>query len=77
MFNQFPINFRYDGKQYNGQIRPLHTGLQHGLPISFQVFLNRVYCGLIRRRGTEWETDSPKCAVMVDVIANHIYDRYM
>ena len=77
MFNQFPINFRYDGKQYNGQIRPLHTGLQQGLPISFQVFLNHVYCGLIRRRGTEWETDSPKCAVMVEVIGNHIYDRYM
>jgi hypothetical protein len=77
MFNQFPINFRYDGKQYNGQIRPLHTGLQQGLPVSFQVFLNHVYCGLIQRRGTEWETDSPKCAVMVDVIGNHIYDRYM
>jgi hypothetical protein len=76
MFNQFPINFRYDGRQYNGQIKPLHTGLQKGLPTSFQVILNHVYCGLIRRRGIDWETDSPKCAVMVDVIGNHIYEWY-
>jgi hypothetical protein len=24
----------------------------------------------------DWETDSPKCAIMVDVIGNHIYDWY-
>jgi len=76
MFNQFPINFRYDGKQYDGQIRPLQTELQRRLPTSFQVFLNHVYCGLIRRKGFEWETDSPKCAVMVDVIGNHIDNWY-
>ncbi|HEV3414572.1 MAG TPA: hypothetical protein VG101_18965 [Puia sp.] len=76
MFNQFPIAFCYDGKQYNGQIRPLQTGLHQGLPTSFQVFLNHVYCGLVRRKGVEWETDSPKCAVMVDVIGNYIYERY-
>ena len=76
MFNKFPIAFRYDGKQYNGEIKPLQTGLQQGLPTTFQVFLNHVYCGLVRRRGAEWETDSPKCAVMVDVIGNNIYDWY-
>ncbi|HTR31345.1 MAG TPA: hypothetical protein VMH27_18865 [Puia sp.] len=76
MFNKFPIAFRYDGKQYNGKIQPLQTGLQQGLPTIFQVFLNNVYCGLVRRRGVEWETDSPKCAIMVDVIGNHIYDWY-
>jgi hypothetical protein len=76
MFNKFPIAFRYDGKQYNGQIKPLETGLQQGLPTSFQVFLNNVYFGLIRRKGVEWETDSPKCAIMVDEIGNRIYDWY-
>jgi hypothetical protein len=76
MFNRFPIAFRYDGKQYNGQIKPQATGLQQGLPISFQVYLNNVYFGLIRRKGVEWETDSPKCAIMVEVIGNRIYDWY-
>jgi len=76
MFNKFPIAFRYDGRQYNGQIQPLATGLQQGLPTVFQVFFNHVYFGLVKRRGVEWETDSPKCAIMVDVIGNHIYDWY-
>jgi hypothetical protein len=31
---------------------------------------------LVKRRGTDWETDSPKCAIMVDTIGNHIYDWY-
>ena len=38
--------------------------------------LNNVYYGLVRRKGADWETDSPKCAIMVEVIGNHIYDRY-
>jgi hypothetical protein len=76
MFNKFPITFNYDGIRYCGQIKPLATGLQQGLPTAFQVFLNNVYCGLVKRRGVEWETDSPKCAIMVDVIGNHIYDWY-
>ena len=76
MFNKFPISFQYDGIQYHGQIKPLQSALQHGLPTAFQVFLNNVYCGLVRRSGTDWETDSPKCAIMVDIIGNHIYDRY-
>ena len=76
MFNNFPIDFSYDGKQYSGRITPLQTGLQNGIPVSFQVFLNNVYCGLVKRKGTEWETDSPKCAVLVDVIGNRIYDWY-
>jgi len=76
MFNKFPIHFTYDGIQYRGEIKPLQTGLQHRIPTSFQVVLNNVYCGLVRRRGADWETDSPKCAIMVDVIGNHIYDWY-
>ena len=76
MFNQFPIRFTYDGRQYLGQIRPLQTGLQHGKPTSFQVFFNNVYFGLVKRKGHNWETDSPKCAIMVDIIGNHIYDWY-
>ena len=76
MFNKFPINFKYDGREYHGQIQPLQTGLQHRIPTAFQVFLNNVYYGLVKRRGTDWETDSPKCAIMVDIIANQIYDRY-
>ena len=76
MFNRFPIQFNYDGKQYSGNIQPLQTGLQHRIPTSFQVFLNNVYYGLVKRRGTDWETDSPKIAIMVDIIGNHIYDRY-
>jgi len=76
MFNKFPIQFNYDGKHYSGSIQPLQTGLQHRIPTSFQVFLNNVYYGLVRRRGTDWETDSPKCAIMVEIIGNHIYDRY-
>ncbi|HET6254015.1 MAG TPA: hypothetical protein VFE32_08070 [Puia sp.] len=74
MFNKFPITFRYDGKQYNGQVKPLQTGQR--LPTLFQVFLNNVYCGLVRKKGVDWETDSPKCAVMVEVIGNNIEDWY-
>ncbi|HEV2483850.1 MAG TPA: hypothetical protein VGS79_29500 [Puia sp.] len=76
MFNKFPIHFTYDGISYRGEIKPLHTGLQHRIPTTFQVVLNNAYCGLVRRKGTSWETDSPKCAIMVDIIGNHIYDYY-
>lgn len=76
MFNKFPIRFNYDGKQYRGEIWPLQTGIQHRIPTAFQVILNNAYCGLIKRRGEEWETDSPKCAILVDIIGNQIYDWY-
>ena len=76
MFNKFPISFSYDGKQYRGEIRPLQAGIQNRMPTSFQVILNNVYYGLVKRRGADWETDSPKCAIMVDTIGNHIYDWY-
>ena len=76
MFNKFPIHFYFDGKRYSGLIQPLQTGVQNRIPTSFQVFLNNVYYGLVRRRGTDWETDSPKCAIMVEIIGNHIYDQY-
>ena len=76
MFNKFPIHFTYDGINYRGEIKPLQTGLQHRIPTTFQVVLNNVYCGNVRRRGADWETDSPKCAIMVDIIGNHIYDYY-
>ena len=76
MFNRFPISFDYDGIHYRGEIKPLQSSLQHRIPTIFQVFLNNVYCGLVKRRGEDWETDSPKCAIMVNVIGNHIYDRY-
>ncbi len=76
MFNRFPINFDYDGKHYNGEIKPLAGGLQNRIPTTFQVFLNNAYCGLMKRRGEDWETDSPKCAIMVNVIGNRIYDWY-
>ena len=76
MFNKFPISFYFDGKQYDGQIQPLSIGVQNRIPTNFQVFLNHVYYGLVKRKGDDWETDSPKCAIMVKTIANHIYDRY-
>jgi len=76
MFNKFPISFNYDGKHYSGLIQPLMNGLQNRIPTSFQVFLNNVYYGLIRRKGVDWETDSPKCAILVNTIGNHIYDWY-
>jgi hypothetical protein len=76
MFNKFPIAFNYDGRQYRGQIKPLQTGVQYGIPTAFQVFLNNVYYGLMKRKGMDWETDSPKCAIMIDVIGNRIYDWY-
>lgn len=76
MFNKFPISFSFDGRQYNGEIRPLSTDVQNRVPTNFQVFLNNVYYGLVKRRGWEWETDSPKCAIMVDTIASHIDDWY-
>ena len=76
MFNGFPISFNYDGRQYQGQIKPLQTGIQYGKPTAFQVFFNNVYCGLVKRKGTDWETDSPKCAFMVNIIGDHIYDWY-
>ena len=76
MFNKFPISFSYDGKQYRGEIRPLQTGVQNRIPTTFQVILNNMYYGLVKRRGADWETDSPKCAILVDTIGNHIYDWY-
>jgi len=76
MFNKFPIEFNYDGIQYHGQVQPLQAGVQNRMPTSFQVFFNNVYYGLVKRRGTDWETDSPKIAIMVDKIGNHIYSRY-
>jgi hypothetical protein len=76
MFNTFPIHFTYDGVRYKGEIKPLNAGLQNRIPTTFQVVLNNVFCGLVRRKGADWETDSPKCAIMVDVIGNQIYDQY-
>lgn len=76
MFNKFPINFNYDGKQYSGSIQPLQTGLQHRIPTSFQVVLNNAFYGLVKRKGPDWETDSPKCAFMVKIIGSYIYDWY-
>jgi hypothetical protein len=76
MFNKFSISFNFDGVHYNGEIKPLQTGLQHRIPTAFQVVLNHVYCGQVKRRGADWETDSPKCAIMVDAIGNQIYDWY-
>ena len=76
MFNKFPIHFSFDGKQYRGEIKPLQTGAQHRRPTAFQVFLNNVYCGLIKRRGEGWETDSPKCAILVNPIGNQIESWY-
>jgi hypothetical protein len=76
MFNKFPIHFSFDGKQYRGEIKPLQTGVQHRMPTAFQVFLDHVYCGLIKRRGEDWETDSPKCAILVNPIGHQIEDWY-
>jgi hypothetical protein len=76
MFNKFPIHFSFDGKQYRGEIQPLQAGVQRRMPTAFQVFINNVYCGLIKRRGEGWETDSPKCAILVNPIGNQIEDWY-
>lgn len=76
MFNKFPIQFTYDGIAYRGEIKPLQTGLQHRIPTSFQVVLNNMYYGQVKRRGVDWEADSPKCAVLVQVIGDRIFDRY-
>lgn len=76
MFNKFPIDFTYDGVRYHGQIQPLQTGLQHRIPTAFQVFFNNAYYGLVKRRGVDWETDSPKIAILVDKIGNQIYNWY-
>jgi hypothetical protein len=76
MFNKFPINFSFDGRSYHGLVKPLTTGVQNRKPTSFQVFLNNSYCGVIQRKNDRWETDSPKCAIMVDTLAARIYDWY-
>jgi hypothetical protein len=76
MFNKFPISFSYDGMQYEGEIKPLQAGIQHRMPTTFHVFMNNVYWGLVKRKGNDWETDSPKCAYMIDAIGNYIFDRY-
>ena len=76
MFNKFPIHFNFDGKQYNGEIQPLLSGAQQRKPTAFQVFLDHVYCGLIKKRGEEWETDSPKCAILVNPLRRQIEDWY-
>ena len=77
MYNRFPIQFKFDGRQYRGEIKPLTAGIQNRKPVKFQVFLNNIYYGDIRRNEDNWETDSPKCAIMVETLGNHIYDWYM
>jgi hypothetical protein len=76
MFNTFPISFTFDGIQYRGEIKPLSMGVENRKPTNFQVILNHVYYGLVKRKGADWVTDSPKCAIMVNTIGNHIYDWY-
>jgi hypothetical protein len=76
MFNKFPIDFSFDGKQYRGEIKPLLAGAQHRKPTAFQVYFNNVYCGLVKRKGESWETDSPKCAILVRPIGRQIEDWY-
>ncbi|HVU59024.1 MAG TPA: hypothetical protein VHD83_28375 [Puia sp.] len=76
MFNRFPIHFSFEGKQYRGEIQPLQAGAQNRKPTAFQVFLDHVYCGSIRRRDDRWETDSPKCAILVRPISYQIEDWY-
>jgi hypothetical protein len=72
MLSKFPIHFQFDGRSYLGQIQPLKSNTGGNMPTNFQVFLNNIYCGEIKRKGSKWETDSPKCAIMVDTIGNHI-----
>ena len=76
MFNKFPINFSFDGRSYKGLVKPLVTGGQNRKPTAFQIFVNNSYYGVIQQKGMRWETDSPKCAVMVDTIVDRIYDWY-
>jgi hypothetical protein len=72
MLSKFVIHFHFDGRDYSGQIRPLKSATSKNIPTNFQVFLNNTYCGEIKRQGSRWETDSPKCAIMVDTIGSHI-----
>jgi hypothetical protein len=72
MQSNFPIRFQFDGRNYLGQIKPLKSDSGNNNPTNFQVFLNNVYFGEIKRKGFKWETDSPKCAIMVDTIGSHI-----
>jgi glyoxylate carboligase len=76
MFNQFPINFFFEGRSYKGLVKPLATGVQNRIPTSFQVFINNTYYGLMKRKEDSWETDSPKCAILKDTLGNQIYDWY-
>ena len=76
MFNKFPINFSFEGRSYQGLVKPLATGIQNRIPTSFQVFVNNTYYGLMKRKEDRWETDSPKCAIIMDTLGNEIYDWY-
>ena len=76
MFNKFPIDFYFDGRYYQAQIKPLIPVSKDRIPNAFQVFLNHLYYGELRRRGSRWESDSPKCAMMAENIGNSIREWY-
>lgn len=76
MFNKFPIRFQSDGKQYEVEVKPLSAGIEKRLPTRFQVFMNNIYYGQVVRLGDRWETNSPKCGIIVDQIGSHISNWY-
>jgi|GEM_PF-598904 hypothetical protein len=78
MITKFPIDFYFDGKHYRGEIKPLATEKKLSrFPTIFQIYLNHTYRGEIKRRGFNWETNSPACAMMMDVLGNCINDWYV
>ena len=76
MPNRFPIDFYFDGKYYQAQVKPLIPETKEKFPTTFQVYLNHIYYGDLRRKGLEWESDSPKCAIFAENIGNSISEWY-
>jgi hypothetical protein len=76
MFNRFSISFDFEGRQYNGEVKPLLAGVKNRKPTIFQVFMNRLYYGQVNMTETGWETNSPKCAFMLNKIGNQIMNWY-
>jgi hypothetical protein len=75
MSTKFPINFYDDGKQYLVEIKPLSRRMEK-LPTRFEVFMNNMYYGLVQRSGDNWETNSPKCEIVLGKIGHQISNWY-
>jgi hypothetical protein len=71
----FDINFRHDGKVYNGWVKPATKLDDNGHPVSYHVVLNDVFFGNLSRTNDQWRADDQRPAGLVEATGLQI-DKY-